>query len=377
MSSIKIKNISKNFGKKKVLKNINIEIQDGELIVILGPSGCGKTTLLNIIAGLEKENEGQILINDNIVKDYSPSERNIGFVFQNYSLYPNKTVFGNLAFALKFKSIAEIKNLYGDGNGSNRRGITKKIVMQLAEKLQISDILNSKVSHISGGQGQRVAIGRSLIKRPTIYLFDEPLSNLDATLKISLREEIKQLHRELKSTIVYVTHDQTEAMTLADRIVVMNNGEILQTGTPQEIYENPVDIFIANFIGSPPMNLLKVNISDNNGSIHLLIGDGKIIIPPLLVKKFDKCKNLSLLMGIRPEYFNEKSESDIQLEFQVMITEKEFFGYNTLLNGEIFGTNIKIIQKNTMHFKLDKKYYTVDFSKILWFDSSNGTRLNI
>jgi len=245
---IRLENVSKVFQGFVALKNINLRIGSGDFVVILGPSGCGKTTLLRIIAGLEKPTTGRIYFNDKDVTNLHPSKREVGMVFQNYALYPHMTVFENLAFPLRMSGFDKNK--------------IKEEVEKIATKLKLYEHLNKKPRQLSGGQRQRVALGRALIKRPKVFLFDEPLSNLDAHLRTEMRAEIARLHREIKTTTIYVTHDQVEALSLADKIVVMNMGEIVQVGTPMEIYENPVNTFVATFVGSPPMNLIFGEFSD-------------------------------------------------------------------------------------------------------------------
>ncbi|MFZ8825492.1 MAG: ABC transporter ATP-binding protein [Candidatus Caldipriscus sp.] len=245
---IRLENVSKVFQGFIALKNINLTISSGEFVVMLGPSGCGKTTLLRIISGLEKPTTGRVYFGGKDVTDLPPSKREIGMVFQNYALYPHMTVFENLAFPLRMAGV-DSKRI-------------KVEVEEIAKKLRLYEHLNKKPRQLSGGQRQRVALGRALIKKPKVFLFDEPLSNLDANLRMDMRVEIGRLHREIKTTTIYVTHDQVEAMSLADKIVVMNKGEIVQVGTPIEIYENPKDTFVATFIGSPPMNLIFGEFSE-------------------------------------------------------------------------------------------------------------------
>ena len=244
MASVKLNNIKKVFGKDTlVIPDITLDVIAGEFLVLVGPSGCGKSTILRMIAGLEEPTMGKIHIGDRNVTNLPPKDRNIAMVFQNYALYPHMNVFNNLAFGLKIRKI-------------HRDEINKR-VQTAAEILKIEDLLDRKPKELSGGQRQRVALGRAIVRKPKVFLFDEPLSNLDAKLRIEMRAEIKKLHKELGTTMIYVTHDQVEAMTMGDRIVILNQGVIQQVGTPMEVYRNPENIFVAGFIGSPPMNLIS------------------------------------------------------------------------------------------------------------------------
>lgn len=282
--SVAVRDVSLNFGAVKVLKKLNIDVQHGEFIVLLGPSGCGKSTLLNCIAGLLDVTAGQIFINDKNVTWEQPKDRGIGMVFQSYALYPQMTVEGNLTFGLK--------------NARMPGDEIKKRVARAAEILQIEPLLKRRPGQLSGGQRQRVAIGRALVRDVDVFLFDEPLSNLDAKLRADLRVEIKRLHQRLKNTMIYVTHDQIEAMTLADRIAIMKEGIIQQLDTPHVIYNKPVNLFVAGFIGSPSMNFLDGNVS--GGKIDL----GSVSVP---IDRY-KCEpgnenwSGSAILGVRPEH---------------------------------------------------------------------------
>ena len=256
-NSVEVKKLAFNYGKLEILKNLDLNIQDGEFMVLLGPSGCGKTTLLNCIAGLLDLNEGQIWIENDNVTWKEPKDRHIGMVFQSYALYPSMTVEKNLSFGLRMMNVS--------------KSIIQEKIKKASELLQIGDLLHRKPSQLSGGQRQRVAIGRALVRDAKVFLFDEPLSNLDAKLRAELRYEIKKLHRDLGNTMIYVTHDQIEAMTLADRIAVMKNGVIQQLDSPKQIYNKPANLFVADFIGSPGMNFFngKYNKEENLSLIHI------------------------------------------------------------------------------------------------------------
>ena len=261
MSQISLQNLKKSFGETKVIHDLSIDVKDGELIVIVGPSGCGKSTLLRMVAGLEDANEGNILIDNKKVNELEPMERNIAMVFQNYALYPHMTVFENMAYGLKIAKIPKEE--------INSR------VQKAADILELEELLNRRPNQLSGGQRQRVAMGRAIVRNPVAFLFDEPLSNLDAKLRVQMRLEIKKLQTQLKTTSLYVTHDQVEAMTLADRMIVMNAGNVEHIGTPLEVYTKPKTLFTAQFIGSPAMNILKGNCQNkkltfsNNSSLNI------------------------------------------------------------------------------------------------------------
>lgn len=295
---VELLDITKDFvslrGRVVALEDISVKINEAEFFVLLGPSGCGKSTLLNLIAGLEKPTSGQIRFDNKVVADtnrkifLSPKERNVAFVFQSYALYPHLNVFGNIAFPLQI--------------GHENKSKIKKTVEQAAATLEISDLLAAKPSELSGGQRQRVAIARAIVRKPNVFLLDEPLSNLDAQLRIAMRAEIKNLQDKLRITTIYVTHDQVEAMGLGDRIAVLNQGKIEQIGTPNELYENPASIFVAQFIGSPPMNLIEVSFTEVDGKLCVILGNQKLIIPPEKIRSFKELGENHFILGLRPEH---------------------------------------------------------------------------
>ncbi len=289
MASVKLEDVSKKFGEFVAVERINLEIRDGEFFVLLGPSGSGKTTTLRMIAGLEKPTEGRIYIDDKDVTDLPPKDRNIAMVFQNYALYPHLTVYDNIAFALKLKRKG-LKRMY------SREEIDSK-VREVAELLHIEELLNKKPSQLSGGQQQRVALGRAIVRNPNAFLFDEPLSNLDAKLRMEMRVELKKLHQRLKATMIYVTHDQLEAMTLGDRIMVLNEGKVMQVDDPLTLYNNPKNLFVAKFIGSPEMNTFECVLSDGK----LDFGDFSLNVPEDIYEKIKDYEGKDLIFGIRPE----------------------------------------------------------------------------
>jgi multiple sugar transport system ATP-binding protein len=331
MNSIEIKDLSLNFGDVKVLKDLNLSIEKGEFLVLLGASGCGKSTLLNCIAGLLEINDGQIFINDQNVTWYEPSERGIGMVFQSYALYPQMSVKGNLSFGLK--------------NAGLPKEEIEKRVKHASEILQIESLLDRKPVALSGGQRQRVAIGRALVRDVEVFLFDEPLSNLDAKLRTELRVEIKRLHQKLDNTMIYVTHDQIEAMTLADRIAIMRDGLIQQLDTPKNIYSNPVNKYVAGFIGSPSMNFLKGKILQDGKPLFKLEG-GWCESPDLSNYKFQETikAEKEVWLGIRPESVVVGGEAEnMPVNFNLEIEVFEPMGADTLVWSQIGGQEFRFM----------------------------------
>ncbi|MCI0442276.1 sn-glycerol-3-phosphate ABC transporter ATP-binding protein UgpC [bacterium] len=283
MASVKMDNIVKRFGKVSVIEGMNLDIHDHEFMVLVGPSGCGKSTALRMIAGLEEVTDGKILIADKVVNDLPPKDRDIAMVFQSYALYPHMTVRENLEFGLKIRKMPQDQ--------------IDKLVKEAAEILDITHLMDRKPKQLSGGQRQRVALGRAIVRNPSVFLFDEPLSNLDAKLRVQMRAEIAKLQQRLQTTCVYVTHDQVEAMTMGHRICVLNAGKIQQVGTPLDLYDHPTNVFVAQFIGTPPMNLIKGVISDGGSSIAA--SKFKIPVPQSYRGKItDEQK---VVFGIRPE----------------------------------------------------------------------------
>ncbi|UGY10281.1 ABC transporter ATP-binding protein [Phyllobacterium pellucidum] len=299
MSFLKIQDLHKSYGNVPILKDINIEIDEGGFLVLVGPSGCGKSTLLNTIAGLEPITSGDISIKGKSISGLHPSKRDIAMVFQSYALYPNMTVAGNIAFGMEIRGIAKEER--------------EKAIKQVADMLQIGHLLNRKPSQLSGGQRQRVAMGRALVRNPQVFLFDEPLSNLDAKLRVDMRTEIKRLHQRMKTTIVYVTHDQIEAMTLATKIAVLKDGVLQQFGTPAEIYNNPTNIFVADFMGSPAMNLLKAKIEGGANDLAVVL-DRPDMEPLRLPIKTNSAlvafTGKDVIFGIRPEALTDPDGAD-------------------------------------------------------------------
>jgi multiple sugar transport system ATP-binding protein len=297
MAGVTLNGLGKRFGNAAAVNNIDLVIPDGEFVTLVGPSGCGKSTTLRMIAGLEDPTEGSIHFDGRDVTDLTSRERNIAMVFQSYALYPHMNVFENIAFTLRQRSTP--------------KGKIAELVRQAAEMLGISDLLQRFPKELSGGQRQRVAMGRAVVRQPTVFLFDEPLSNLDAALRTQMRIEIKKLHQKLKTTVIYVTHDQIEAMTLADKIVVMNKGQVMQAGSPMELYRRPKSRFVAGFLGSPKMNFIPCEIrsSDHGLEIHI-DSDNRIRVPGHLADISARHVGQTLEMGIRPEDISIVREGD-------------------------------------------------------------------
>jgi len=296
MARVSLQNLTKKFDEVIAVDNVNLEILDQEFVVLVGPSGCGKTTTLRMIAGLEEITEGDIYIGERLVNNLAAKDRNIAMVFQSYALYPHMKVFDNMAFGLKMRKVPKEER--------------KKLVRETSEILGIQNLLERKPKQLSGGQRQRVALGRAIVRKPDVFLFDEPLSNLDAKLRVQMRTELIKLHNRLESTSVYVTHDQVEAMTMGDRIVVMNNGLIQQVGSPLELYNKPANLFVAGFIGSPAMNFLDCRIIEENGSLLVETSGFKITLLEDLAAKAKAANAVDCIFGVRPEDITKKGAGE-------------------------------------------------------------------
>jgi multiple sugar transport system ATP-binding protein len=317
MSALELVNIRKRYGNVETLKGIDLSLASGEFLVLLGSSGCGKSTLLNIIAGLAEATEGDVRIGDRSVTGVHPKDRDIAMVFQSYALYPNMSVARNIGFGLEMRSVPAAERT--------------KAVQKTARMLQIENLLARKPSELSGGQRQRVAIGRALVRDPQIFLFDEPLSNLDAKLRMETRTELKRLHQMLGTTIVYVTHDQIEAMTLATRIAVMRDGQIEQLATPDEIYNRPATRYVASFVGSPPMNMLEASVAD--GAAHIDGSLSAIPLPHELQQRAAKARNV--VVGIRPESLTLAAAGEIGLTIEAKVEVVELTGPELVVTSTI------------------------------------------
>ena len=370
MASLTITDVTKAFGSVEVLKGISLGIDSGEFLVLVGPSGCGKSTLLNLIAGLEKITNGEIKIGERVVNNVRPKDRDIAMVFQSYALYPNMNVRQNIAFGLETRKVPKPQ-------------ITETI-QGVANMLQIAELLDRKPSQLSGGQRQRVAMGRALARDPAIFLFDEPLSNLDAKLRVEMRTEIKMLHQRIKTTIVYVTHDQIEAMTLADRIAIMKDGIIQQFDTPQQIYENPSNLFVAGFIGSPSMNFIPCQISQHNGrkGVFLEAGKNQSFFMPLEKSdlELDPWIGRDVILGIRPEMiahgFADQGDNHKFHEIECVVAVLEPTGPDTLVFVHINGKEVTCrVNPNTAKPPGESMRLMVDISKALLFNPQTGDRI--
>lgn len=332
MASISFKNVTKTYkgAKTPVVPRLNLDINDKEFIVLVGPSGCGKSTTLRMIAGLESVTEGELLIGGKVVNHVPPKDREIAMVFQNYALYPHMNVYKNIAFGLTLRKVdpAEI----------DRR------VHEVAKVLDLDHLLQRKPKELSGGQRQRVALGRSMVRNPAVFLFDEPLSNLDAKLRTAMRTEIARLHKQLDTTFVYVTHDQTEAMTMGDRIVVMKEGVVKQFDTPQTLYSRPDNLFVAGFIGSPQMNFLPVAIQGAGDGLVAAIGPNKLAIPAAKAQALQPYKGQTVTMGLRPEDFlpPDRLAEDNALDAELTFVELLGADYNLYLDAGDSRVTVKI-----------------------------------
>ena len=353
MASLTIKNAVKRYGAVEVLKGVSIDLQDGEFLVLLGASGCGKSTLLNMIAGLEEVTEGEISIGDRVINDVHPKDRDIAMVFQSYALYPTMTVGQNIAFGLEMRGMPKAERL--------------KRVEAVAKTLRMDHLLDRKPSQLSGGQRQRVAMGRALVRDPEVFLFDEPLSNLDAKLRLEMRTEIKRLHKRLNATMVYVTHDQIEALTLADRIAILKDGEVQQLASPAEIYDQPINMFVAGLVGSPPMNFISAKVLQSDSG---LVAEASVrangVDQTVLLDLQAHAENLQpyiggeITIGLRPEMITQAGQGGGQtVACEIDVTEAT--GADTLCvltwNGkEVLarvGSGYAQIIEGTMDFAVD------------------------
>jgi len=359
MAVVHLRGVKKSYDKLEVIHGVDIDVADGEFIVIVGPSGCGKSTLLRMVAGLEKITGGEVTIGDRVVNNLEPKDRDIAMVFQNYALYPHMSVYENMAYGLKIRKL--------------RKADIDARVRKAAKILELEPLLQRRPRQLSGGQRQRVAMGRAIVREPAVFLFDEPLSNLDAKLRVQMRLEIKRLQRELAVTSIYVTHDQVEAMTLADRLIVMNAGVADQIGTPMDVYDRPASTFVAGFIGSPAMNFLAAKVGTNGRSVDLA-GTGDRRVSMQLLSTVSAAPGAPVAVGLRPEHFVPTDHGALELEVDLA----EPLGADTLLHGR-FGHARELLTVRLPGHVLakpgEKRRYGVSPERLHLFDSQTGKRL--
>lgn len=355
MASIQLKDIRKSYGDVAVVHGITLDIQDGEFIVIVGPSGCGKSTLLRMVAGLEAITSGELRIGERVVNDLEPKDRDCAMVFQNYALYPHMSVYDNMAYGLKIRHVPK--------DEIDRR------VKAAAEMLQLSHLLDRRPRQLSGGQRQRVAMGRAIVRKAAVFLFDEPLSNLDAKLRVGTRLQIQKLHRRLGTTSLYVTHDQVEAMTLAHRMIVMNAGRAEQVGTPKEVYNDPATMFVANFIGSPPMNLIEGTLSED-GTVLTAQNDETLTLP----EPVKALGGRQVVLGIRPEHVKLSPEKGVAT---AQVESVEALGADCLVHTSLLGQNAVFRVDNHEFIPEVGTIAGLDFEArhVYWFDPKTTLRI--
>ncbi|MBE0560011.1 MULTISPECIES: ABC transporter ATP-binding protein [Brucella] len=355
MASVELRSIQKSYGNVEVIPSIDLTIADAEFVALVGPSGCGKSTLLRMIAGLEQITSGDLHIGDRNVNRANPSERDVAMVFQNYALYPHMSVFDNIAFNLQLagRSKAEIRDRVGEA----------------ARMLDLTALLDRKPHQLSGGQRQRVAMGRAIVRKPSVFLFDEPLSNLDAKLRVLMRAEIKELHQKVKITSIYVTHDQIEAMTLADRVVVLNKGRIEQQGTPMELYTKPANIFVAGFIGSPAMNFLEATVEHSSSGAAIRLASGSKLEMP----DSDTDRSGKVVLGLRPEHLEVKRDGGIPAKVRLI----EPTGAQSHVGFEVGSEKLMAVIDSEMSLAVgDVVELGISFERMHLFDPTTGVRID-
>jgi multiple sugar transport system ATP-binding protein len=359
MAPVHIRHLNKKFDEVHAVNDVNLEIRDQEFVVLVGPSGCGKTTTLRMVAGLESVTSGDILIGDRLVNDLAPMDRDIAMVFQNYALYPHMSVYDNMAFGLKMRKF-------------DRTEIAKR-VQEAAAILGIEGLLKRKPRQLSGGQRQRVALGRAIVRHPQVFLFDEPLSNLDAKLRVQMRVEIKKLHDRLGTTAIYVTHDQVEAMTLGDRVVVMKDGFVQQVGEPLELYNTPANRFVAGFIGSPAMNFATVKVSEGNGALWASNEGMRIKVPAEIAPRLGRYAGKECVLGVRPEDLRIATAADppdLNIEAEVEVIEQ--LGSEVLLDMAVGSGMMVAAVEPTVRAKVrDRLRLAVNPERLHFFDSAS------
>lgn len=355
MAQVVLKDLNKKYDEVHAVKEVNLHIRDKEFVVLVGPSGCGKSTTLRMVAGLEEITAGEIVIGDRVVNDLPPKDRDIAMVFQNYALYPHMTVYDNMAFGLKMRKFPKPE--------------IEKRVREAAEILGIQELLKRKPRQLSGGQRQRVAVGRAIVRHPQVFLFDEPLSNLDAKLRVQMRVELKRLHDRLETTAIYVTHDQVEAMTLGDRVVVMKDGLIQQVGEPLELYGRPANKFVAGFIGSPAMNFAEVTVGEESGNVVVTNPGLRLTIPPARAERLRAYKGQTMTMGVRPEDLMLAADGRGQ-RFKAIVDVVEPLGSEILLDVKV-GPHVMVARvEPTMRARVhDSIELAVDPERLHFFDA--------
>ncbi|TXL70485.1 sn-glycerol-3-phosphate import ATP-binding protein UgpC [Vineibacter terrae] len=361
MAGVSLRGVKKSYdGKVDVIHGIDMEIADGEFIVIVGPSGCGKSTLLRMIAGLERITGGDVAIGERVVNTLEPKDRDIAMVFQNYALYPHMSVYDNMAYGLRIRGMSKAE--------------IEQRVQKAARILELSGLLQRKPRQLSGGQRQRVAMGRAIVREPAVFLFDEPLSNLDAKLRVQMRLEIKRLQRELGTTSVYVTHDQVEAMTLADQLIVMNAGRAEQIGTPMDVYEKPASTFVAGFIGSPAMNFLSGRVGTDRRSVSLATADQQHVTLRLS-GAIEGEPDRAVTLGVRPEHLlADGGDGAIALQIEMV----EPLGADTLLHGHFGESREGVTVRMPGHVQVkggESRRFNVDAANVHLFDADSGRRI--
>ena len=362
MSEVVLENVSKRFGEVTAVDSVNLKVKKREFLTLLGPSGCGKTTTLRLIAGLEEPTSGNIYIGDKIVNDLPPKDRNIAMVFQSYALYPHMTVFDNIRFPLRIRKVP-------------KNEISKK-VEEAATLLGIEELLSRKPKELSGGQRQRVALGRAIVRSPTVFLMDEPLSNLDAKLRVQMRVELKRLQKTFAITTIYVTHDQIEAMTMADRVALMNEGKIMQIGTSDQVYNNPDNIWVAGFIGSPPANFIDCSLEEEKGEISLVNAEFKLCLPNQIAKIVkDEAKGQKVVLGFRPQDASIASKRQTNT-IETRVYALEPIGDALIVDVTIGNDMVKVKTGADLKFEIGSKVYLkIDLNKLHLFNRKTQQRI--
>lgn len=360
MAGILFKGVTKRYGEVIAVHELNLDIRDKEFVVLLGPSGCGKSTTLNMIAGLEEITDGELWFDDQIVNALPPHRRDAAMVFQSYALYPHKSVYENIAFGLRMRKV-------------ERNEIDQR-VREAAAKLEIAHLLDRRPSQLSGGQRQRVALGRAMVRQPAVFLMDEPLSNLDAALRISMRAEIKHLHAAMRTTFVYVTHDQAEALTLADRIVVMKDGVIQQLGSPDEIYERPRNMFVASFLGNPPINYLEGAVETDGDALVFRRGDLRIALPAGIASPAAGARDI--VLGIRPEDIASQAVPSDRNALRGVVSSVLPVGSDRFLGLNVVGTDVFVrVDKQSQHREGEIVSFALSPQHLHVFDKTTGMSL--